>query len=334
SLAELNYRAGLPLIFWGNIRFDRRFSPDVAAVLAAGGLVGVSAGIEVATESGLKRLCKGISLADIVRNCAAFKEAGILVHGYLIYGYWDQEEQELIDAAETVRQLFAAGLLDSAFWHQFVLTCHSRLYDETQRGLHPGFEVVGDANTANSTRVFARNDLSFEGEDRYGKYGEGLDRLLAAWMAGETGTPVMAAFPFKVPRPSAPPFLVERLLDGYARDRDAAREAPPDASGRLVFLGSHPMLEGNESLARLSWRWRLEERRLKIRGRDRARRIAALLEAAARGTVAGGEKTPAGDLYRELGQILGKDAAEKAWRSLRRGGLAVYAPPLAAGPPF
>ncbi|MDR3192259.1 MAG: radical SAM protein, partial [Treponema sp.] len=40
-LAELNREAGLPLVFWGNIRFERTFDADTAALLAAGGLVGV-----------------------------------------------------------------------------------------------------------------------------------------------------------------------------------------------------------------------------------------------------------------------------------------------------
>ncbi|MDR0455744.1 MAG: radical SAM protein, partial [Treponema sp.] len=136
-LALLNREAGLPLVFWGNIRFEKSFTQDVAAILAAGGLMGVSAGIEIATEDGLRRMGKGINLQDIVDVCAAFKEAKILVHAYCIYGYWDQDEQEIIDSAEVLRQLFAEGLLDSAFWHQFTLTKHSRVYAEKQKGLHP-----------------------------------------------------------------------------------------------------------------------------------------------------------------------------------------------------
>jgi hypothetical protein len=132
-LAELNREAGLPLIFWGNIRFERSFDTDTAALLAAGGLVGVSAGIEIAGEKGFARIGKGINLEDAIRVCAAFKEAGVLIHAYLIYGYWDEDEQEIVDSAEILRQFFAAGLLDSAFWHRFVLTRHSRLFAEWRR---------------------------------------------------------------------------------------------------------------------------------------------------------------------------------------------------------
>ena len=35
-IAQLNREAGLPLVFWGNIRFERDFTTDVAAALAAG----------------------------------------------------------------------------------------------------------------------------------------------------------------------------------------------------------------------------------------------------------------------------------------------------------
>jgi hypothetical protein len=93
ALAELNREAGLPLVFWGNIRFEGTevpgtkipgaFTPDTAALLAAGGLLGVSGGIEVASEAGFRRIGKGLGLKEVVRSCAAFKEAGILTHAYL-----------------------------------------------------------------------------------------------------------------------------------------------------------------------------------------------------------------------------------------------------------
>ncbi|MCL2319546.1 MAG: radical SAM protein, partial [Treponema sp.] len=72
EFALLNREAGLPLSFWGNIRFEKDFTADTAAILAAGGLMGVSAGLEVATERGFQRLGKGIDLGSSVRACAAF----------------------------------------------------------------------------------------------------------------------------------------------------------------------------------------------------------------------------------------------------------------------
>jgi radical SAM superfamily enzyme YgiQ (UPF0313 family) len=305
-LALLNWEAALPLSFWGNIRFDRAYTPDAAAVLAAGGLMGVSAGIEVASEKGLERLGKGLELRDIVRVCAAFKEAGVLVHAYLIYGYWDEDEEEIVNSAEIIRQFFAQGLLDSAFWHKFVLTRHSRIYAEKQRGLHGALKITGDGGGG-----FALNDLSFEGEERFDKYTEPLDRLLAWWMAGRTGGPVEKAFPFRVKPPSVPADLIRRLLDEYAGDRDRERAALPGNGGRVVFLGSRPVADGEGLL----WRWRLEERRLKAAGP----RIASLLEEASRGM-------GALEFYSRLEAAAGEapEAARRAggmWKILRRGGL-------------
>jgi hypothetical protein len=319
-LAELNREAGLPLVFWGNIRFERSFDPDTAALLAAGGLVGVSAGIEVASERGFARIGKGIDLEAAVRVCAAFKEAGVLIHAYLIYGYWDEDEQEIIDSAEILRQFFAAGLLDSAFWHRFILTRHSRIFAEWQRGLHPDLLPSGRRQP-----LFALNDLSFRGEEAFIRYDEPLDRLLAAWMAGDASGPVSGAFPFRVKDPQVAPDLVSRLLDAYARDRDKARAAipaPPDFAGapacpsRLRFLGARPLIVQGGKGPELRWRWRLGEERLRLADRGAAEKIVSLLETARR------EGSGAGEFYAALRAILGEAAAKGVWKRLRNGGLA------------
>jgi hypothetical protein len=330
KLALLNRDAGLPLNFWGNIRFEKAFTPDISAILAAGGLTGVSAGIEVATEAGLKRLGKGIALKDIVGTCAAFKEAGILTHAYLIFGYWDEDEQEIIDSAEITRQFFASGLLDSAFWHKFTLTRHSRIYAEKQRGLHPGLKVFGDKEDTNR---FALNDLSFEGEDKFDKYSEPLDRLLSLWMVHgtnppDTQSPVTAAFPFKVKKPSVSPDLVQNLLDEYAADRDKKREVLPEKNvkeaekARVIFLGSRPMLDAEKNVLR--WRWKLEDHELELLrksgsltdSQNAGTSLVKLLEAASCG-----EGIESWEFYKQLESVSGLDAA-KTWRHLRQSGLA------------
>ncbi|GHU76251.1 radical SAM protein [Spirochaetia bacterium] len=314
QLAELNREAYLPVVFWGNIRFDEAFTPDVAAFLAAGALVGVSAGIEIATERGLNKLDKGINLETLVRVCAAFKESGVLTHGYLIYGYWDSDDQEIIDSAEIVRQLFEAELLDSAFWHKFVLTRHSRLYNEWHNGLHPG--LVPCENHSG----FALNDLRFKGEEKSAKYTGGLDRLLAAWMAGDTSTAVGAAFPFKTPMPQVEPDTVSRLLDSYARRRNKDRATPPamGTADRVLFLGSRPIIQKAGEKTALFWRWRLEDHLLKIGSgkMKQAVKLADMLDDASRSP---GIK--AGDFYQQVKEVFGDDDAKRIWKNLRNGGL-------------
>ncbi|MDR0473061.1 MAG: radical SAM protein [Treponema sp.] len=308
-LALLNREVGLPLNFWGNIRFEKSFTPDAAAVLASGGLIGVSAGIEIAAVPALKRLGKGISLDEIVSACAAFKEAGILVHAYLIYGYWDQDEQEIIDSAEIIRQFFAEGLLDSCFWHKFILTRHSRVYAEKQRGLHKGLEISGDDNEPDR---FALNDLSFKGEKNFDKYSEPLDRLASFLMSGNTETPVTEVFPFKVRKPNVPCDQILNSLNNYALLRDSERERLPDPqTGRLLFLGSMPIQKGRS----LFWRRHFADCSLKTAQASEAEKTAALINKASIGNGIQAE-----EFYGELKNILGEAAAPPAWRVLRHGG--------------
>jgi hypothetical protein len=330
EFAVLNRAAGLPLSFWGNIRFEKGFDSDTAAILAAGGLIGVSAGLEVVSESGFKRLGKGIDLEGTVRACAALKEAGILTHAYLIYGYWDEDEEELINSAETLRQFFAQELLDSAFWHKFILTRHSRLYAEKQRGLHPGLGVKDDSN-GGGKKIFALNDLSFEGEEKFGKYSSGLELLLKAFMAGKTESPVAEAFTFRVKAPAVSADLVELLLDQYARNRDLERTMLPvtedsAADGtckNVLFLGSIPMPGRKGKERSLFWRWRLDERELKTGGKKpdgiEAEKLAVLLESASYG-----RGLNAAEFYSSLEEISGRVRAKRIWEYLRGNGLAVY----------
>ena len=323
-LALLNRDAGLPLVFWGNIRFERYFSPDAAAILASGGLIGVSAGIEVASEKGFARIGKGAGLAEAVEACAAFKEAGILVHAYLMYGYWDQDEGEIIDSAETLRQLFAAGLLDSAFWHKFVLTKHSRLYAEKLAGLHPGLRPSGDplcGAPGDGAKIFALNDLSFAGEGRFDRYTVPLDRLLGQWMRGDASCRVNDAFPFKTANPAVPPDLVTRLLDSYACGRDRSRGTVPAGTGRALFLGSRPIVRMSKEGAELYWRWRLEDHSLRAKppaSEAAMQQTAALLEAAS-----AGQGLDAAELFLRLDAVFA-GSGKQVWKKLRGRGLAVW----------
>ena len=243
------------LPFWGNIRFERTFSRDLADFLSAGGLVAVSGGIEIASPEGFRSVDKGIDLENLVAVCAAFKEAGVLVHSYLIYGYWNEDAQGVVDAAETMRQLFAAGLVDSAFWHKFVLTRHSRVYCEYQAGLHHGGGGAPGLRPVHEAGDFAENDLRFEGEKDSEKFTAPLDAALQAWMSGEGfDKPVRSWFSFPVPAPRIAKDLIETYIAEYEKNRDHERNKPCDPEARYFWTGSAPVRAGSE----LAW-WHLGE---------------------------------------------------------------------------
>lgn len=220
----------------------------MADILAYGGLTGVSGGIEIASESGLADVNKGISVENLVAACAAFKEAGILVHAYMIYGFYNETPQMLIDSAETLRQLYKAGLVDSSFWHKFTLTEHSEVFSKWKKGLCPDLnpEFPGD-DAKDGRKPFAEYGLHFKGENRSEKYGQPLMLALEAWMHGESlDKPVQKWFPFAMPKPSVPPDFIDRAVTKYEKSRDAAfaEKVPSEASLRqdYYWLGGKPFV--------------------------------------------------------------------------------------------
>jgi radical SAM superfamily enzyme YgiQ (UPF0313 family) len=312
-----NLRRGRPLAFWGNARLDRRLTPDACAVLAEGGLVGLSAGLEIATEQGLGTTRKGITLEGAVASLAALKENGILAHAYLIYGWPGQPERDLVDSMEIVRQLFAAGLVDSAFWHRFILTRHSPIYTEWKAGLRPDLAVIEPEWT------FGSNDLMFKGEERFERYGTGLDEALGAWMDGEgLDRPVTAWFAFKVAKPSVAPDLVGRLARAARR-----RNSTPDAGRgkRAIWLGGRLIVEersrgvqqGVRGGVRIAWSYRNRLHRVALEP-ARARALVDALSAA--GLETGGSM----DELLAAVDIRGGEPFEttKEFRKLRLAGLA------------
>ena len=235
QFAKENIRHGSPLTWWGNIRFEKYFTRDVADFLSYGGLIGVSAGLESATGNGLTEIHKGTDLESIVGACCAFKEAGILVHAYMIYGYWWEKSVDLINSMETLRQFYKAGLLDSCFWHKFVLTRHSRVYKEWQEGKHPELKVSPQKNIP----LFAKNGLHFEGEKDSEKYGISLEYSLNEWMHGKNiNKNVQFWFDFPVPKPTVPQNFIENLIQKYETKRDSSfAEKLPDDKSKIFWLG-------------------------------------------------------------------------------------------------
>jgi len=313
-----NLRRGRPLSFWGNARLDRRLTSDACAVLAEGGLIGLSAGLEIATPRGFERTRKGITLEGAVACLAALKANGILTHVYLIYGWPQQSERDLVDSMEIVRQLFAAGLADSAFWHRFILTRHSPIYSEWSAGARPELRVIEPEWT------FGSNDLAFEGEERFDRYGAGLDEALGAWMEGAgLGRSVTSWFRFKVGAPSVSSGAVERLARAARRARDAA---PSGGGRRAVWLGGRLIAEDRPDTrapgraagaVRLSWSYRNRLYQVTVE----AARAKALVGALA--ACGAGSPVPMDDLLAHVNAAGGEPfEATREFRKLRLAGLA------------
>jgi len=177
ALAERLLARNVVITWWGNIRFEKSFTPELTRLLAASGCVAVSGGLEVASDRLLGLMKKGVTVEQVARVTHAFTEAGVMVHAYLMYGFPTETTQETIDALERVRQLFAAGCIQSAFWHRFAATVHSPI------GKDPG--LYGIRLHAAPTR-FARNEVGFTdptGTD-HDALGEGLRRALYNYMHG------------------------------------------------------------------------------------------------------------------------------------------------------
>ena len=247
EFAKENIAHGSPLSWWGNVRFEKYFSRDVADFLAAGGLVGVSAGLESATGNGLTAIHKGTDLESIVGACCAFKEAGILVHAYMIYGYWWEKPQDLMNSMETLRQFYENGLLDSCFWHKFVLTRHSRAFKEWKEGLIPDLKPILNDDQP----LFAKNGMHFEGEKKSNKYGRFLDYSLNQWMHGEDlNVPVQNYFDFQMPKPTVPKDFISKLIEKYESKRDESFRKVPDDENKKIWLGGDRMEIGK---GRVGW---------------------------------------------------------------------------------
>src|SRR6185295_5524845 len=154
ALARRLIERGVVITWWGNIRFEKTFTPELAQLLARSGCVAISGGLEVASDRLLALMQKGVTVEQVARVTRAFTDAGVMVHAYLMYGFPTETAQETIDSLERVRQLFAAGCLQSAFWHRFAVTVHSPI------GRAP--ELFGIRLRASPAPAFARNDVAFD----------------------------------------------------------------------------------------------------------------------------------------------------------------------------
>ncbi|MEY2631548.1 MAG: hypothetical protein RIR00_202, partial [Pseudomonadota bacterium] len=94
ALAEELLRRQLVISWWGNIRFEKSFTPELCQLLADSGCIAISGGLEVASDRLLKLMNKGVSVEQVARVTRAFSEAGVMVHAYLMYGFPTQTLQD------------------------------------------------------------------------------------------------------------------------------------------------------------------------------------------------------------------------------------------------
>ncbi len=198
---------GLSFSWWGNIRFEKSFTRELTGLMSDAGCVAVSGGLEVASDRLLKKMKKGVTVEQVARVTRNFRESGVLVHAYLMYGFPTQTAQETIDSLERVRQLFEAGCLSSAFWHRFSATVHSGV------GLAPG--DFGIQIEDRPEVGFAENDLPYREVDGvdHDRFGPGLRKAVYNFMLGiGLESDVRSWFGFKVPKPQVDPALIRKAL--------------------------------------------------------------------------------------------------------------------------
>jgi radical SAM superfamily enzyme YgiQ (UPF0313 family) len=207
ALARELTQRGTAITWWGNIRFEKSFTPALCQELAASGCVAVTGGLEVASDRLLNLMQKGVSVAQVARVTKAFSDAGVLVHAYLMYGFPTQTVQDTVDALEYVRQLFAAGCIQSGFFHRFTCTVHSPV------GLTP--KAFGVTLHPQPFEGFAKNDVAFEdptGTD-HDALGVALKKALYNYMHGiGLEMDVRQWFEVRVPRTTVPKRFVETAL--------------------------------------------------------------------------------------------------------------------------
>jgi len=204
--AELK-RRDVSISWWGNIRFEKSFTPELCLELADSGCIAISGGLEVASDRLLKLMKKGVSVDQVARVTKGFADAGILVHAYLMYGFPTQTVQDTVDALEYVRQLFAAGCIQSGFFHRFVCTVHSPV------GLNP--EEYGVTLLPLPPVTFAKNDVGFVdpvGTD-HDALGLALNKALYNYMHGiGLDEDVRSWFADRTPKARVPRHFIERAL--------------------------------------------------------------------------------------------------------------------------
>ncbi|HQX52972.1 MAG TPA: radical SAM protein [Planctomycetaceae bacterium] len=207
AMADELLRRNVVISWWGNIRFEKSFTPELCELLAASGCIAISGGLEVASDRLLNLMKKGVSVAQVARVTRAFSDAGVLVHAYLMYGFPTQTVQETVDALEYVRQLFEEGCIQSGFFHRFTCTVHSPV------GKNP--EEYGITLQPLPPITFAKNDIGFIdlADVDHDTLGMGLNKGLYNFMHGVgLDADIRSWFPCRVPRSTVSRHYIQRAL--------------------------------------------------------------------------------------------------------------------------
>lgn len=214
--------------WWTNIRFEKSFTYDMCILLQQSGCIAVSGGLEVASDRLLALIDKGVTVAQVAKVTQNFRNSGIMVHAYLMYGYPTQTVQETVDSLEMVRQMFELGILQSGFWHQFALTAHSPI------GLNPeNYGIIPQKNTI----TFANNDIAFTDTTgiNHDKFSFGLRKSLFNYMHNVgIEKPLQDWFDFKIPKTKINLNFIENVLL-------EANFYLPKPSNKLIWLNGIPI---------------------------------------------------------------------------------------------
>jgi radical SAM superfamily enzyme YgiQ (UPF0313 family) len=274
------------IAWWGNVRFEPAFTTDLCRLLAASGCIALTAGLEAACDRLLVLVKKGITVDQTVRVVHACRKAGILVHAYLMYGLPGETIGETMESLERVRQLFAHGLIQSAFWHRFTTTAHSPI------GLHPqayGLQLVGPDFGGFTENDLVHKDLHVSVPEWVG---EGLRTALWHYKEGQALTrDIREWFPERVPKPKVKGNWVKNLLEADFPDDHSRHER------KYVWIGGQPDVErgkGQQYRIILPNRTTDEEVRLK---QGQGEWFLNLIERASPVQQAGGHRYP---IYKEV----------------------------------
>jgi hypothetical protein len=197
----------LQITWWGNIRFEKAFTPELCKLLAESGCIAVTGGIETASDRLLSLMNKGVSIEKVAQVTQNFTKAGVMVHAYLMFGFPSQTIQETIDSLEIVKQFFEEGLFQSAFWHRFALTIHSPVAKLPER--------YGITILDTEKHPFANNEIAFHDpvQENHPDFNPGLSKATYNFMHGMGfDIAVHKWFDFKVAPTNIPPRFIKNYI--------------------------------------------------------------------------------------------------------------------------